>query len=88
MTDAPRRYAQDEERRDQRLGDPETKTRIAQYETAFRMQTSVPELTDLSKEPAGTFELYGEDAKKPGTFAANCLMARRLAEGEVEWSRD
>jgi hypothetical protein len=47
---------------------------------AFKMQTSVPELTDLSKEPARTFELYGEEARKPGTFAANCLLARRLAE--------
>src|SRR5271165_2950146 len=62
------------------FGDPETNARIAQYEMAFRMQTSVPELTDLTSEPASTFELYGEDAKKPGTFAANCLLARRLAE--------
>ncbi|MCE9560692.1 MAG: DUF1501 domain-containing protein [Planctomycetes bacterium] len=61
-------------------GDPETETRIQQYEMAFRMQSSVPELTDLSKEDAKTFELYGEDARKPGTFAANCLLARRLAE--------
>src|SRR3569832_90246 len=52
---------------------------------AFRMQTSVPDLTDLSKEPASTFELYGEDARKPGTFAANCLMARRLAERDVRF---
>ena len=52
---------------------------------AFRMQTSVPELTDLSKEPAHTFELYGEDARKPGTFAANCLLARRLAERGVRF---
>jgi uncharacterized protein (DUF1501 family) len=65
--------------------DPEITTRIAQYEMAYRMQASVPELTDLSKEPAGTFELYGEDAKKPGTFAANCLMARRLAERDVRF---
>ena len=65
------------------FGDPETNTRIAQYEMAFRMQSSVPELTDLSKEPAHTFELYGEDAKIPGTFAANCLLARRLAERGV-----
>ncbi len=67
------------------FGDPETTTRIAQYEMAFRMQTSVPELTDLSKEPASTFELYGEDAKKPGTFASNCLLARRLAERGVRF---
>ena len=62
------------------FGDPEIATRIAQYEMAFRMQTSVPELTDLSKEPASVMELYGPDAAKPGTFAANCLLARRLAE--------
>lgn len=69
----------------ERSGDPETLTRIAQYEMAFRMQSSVPELTDLSKEPAHTFELYGEDARKPGTFAANCLLARRLAERGVRF---
>ena len=67
------------------FGDPETTTRIAQYEMAFRMQSSVPELTDISKEPAHTFELYGEDARKPGTFAANCLLARRLAERGVRF---
>jgi len=66
-------------------GDPETTTRISQYELAFRMQASVPELTDLSSEPTGTFELYGEDARKPGTFAANCLLARRLAERGVRF---
>ncbi|MDZ4800823.1 MAG: DUF1501 domain-containing protein [Bryobacteraceae bacterium] len=66
-------------------GDPETATRIAQYEMAFRMQTSVPELTDLSKEPASTFELYGPDARKPGSFAYNCLLARRLAERGVRF---
>jgi hypothetical protein len=66
-------------------GDPEVATRIAQYEMAFRMQSSVPELTDLSKEPPSTFELYGEDARKPGTFAANCLLARRLAERGVRF---
>ena len=66
-------------------GDPETNTRIAQYEMAFRMQSSVPELTDLSKEPASTFELYGEDARKSGTFAGNCLLARRLAERGVRF---
>jgi len=65
------------------FGDPEINTRIAQYEMAYRMQTSVPELMDVSKEPASTFELYGEDAKKPGTFAANCLLARRMAERGV-----
>jgi hypothetical protein len=67
------------------FGDPEISTRIAQYEMAFRMQTSVPELTDLSKEPPHIFELYGEDAKTPGTFAANCLLARRLAERGVRF---
>lgn len=66
-------------------GDPEIATRIAQYEMAFRMQSSVPELTDLSREPASTFELYGEDARKPGTFASNCLLARRLAERGVRF---
>lgn len=66
-------------------GDPEISTRIAQYEMAFRMQTSVPELTDLSKEPPHVFDLYGEDAKIPGTFAANCLLARRLAERGVRF---
>ena len=66
-------------------GDPEISTRIAQYEMAFAMQASVPELTDLSKEPASTFDLYGPDARKPGTFAYNCLMARRLAERGVRF---
>jgi hypothetical protein len=66
-------------------GDPEIATRISQYEMAFRMQSSVPELTDLSKEPGSTFELYGQDARKPGTFAANCLLARRLAERGVRF---
>jgi uncharacterized protein (DUF1501 family) len=67
------------------VNQPEINTRIAQYEMAFRMQTSVPELTDLSKEPAHTFDLYGPDSRKPGTFAANCLMARRLAERGVRF---
>jgi hypothetical protein len=67
------------------FGDPEISTRIAQYEMAFRMQSSVPELTDLSKETAPTFEMYGPDAKKPGTFAYNCLLARRLAERGVRF---
>lgn len=64
-------------------GDPEITTRIAQYEMAFRMQSSVPELTDLSSESQHTFDLYGPDARKPGTFAANCLLARRLVERGV-----
>jgi hypothetical protein len=65
------------------FGDPEISTRIAQYEMAYRMQTSVPDLTDISEEPKSTFDLYGEDARTPGTFAANCLLARRLAERDV-----
>src|SRR5207249_8917775 len=68
-----------------RFGDPEIETRIAQYEMAFRMQTSVPDLLDLSKEPEHIFDLYGPDARKPGTFAANCLLARRLAERGVRF---
>jgi len=69
----------------QELGDPETKSRISQYEMAFRMQTSVPELTDLSKETEATYAMYGEDARKPGTFANSCLMARRLTERGVRF---
>jgi hypothetical protein len=67
------------------FGDPEIAARAAQYEMAFRMQSSVPDLADISKEPAHTFELYGDDARKPGTFAANCLLARRLAERGVRF---
>ena len=67
------------------FGDPETATRIAQYEMAFRMQSSVPELVDIAKEPASTVALYGPDARKPGTYAYNCLMARRLAERGVRF---
>ncbi|HEY3835700.1 MAG TPA: DUF1501 domain-containing protein [Bryobacteraceae bacterium] len=65
--------------------DPEIATRIAQYELAYRMQSSVPELTDLSKEPANILEMYGPDAHKPGSFAANCILARRLAERGVRF---
>ncbi|MBS1824176.1 MAG: DUF1501 domain-containing protein, partial [Acidobacteria bacterium] len=65
--------------------DPEIATRIAQYEMAFRMQSSVPELTDLSKEPEHIFEMYGPDARKPGSYAANCILARRLAERGVRF---
>jgi hypothetical protein len=65
--------------------DPEIQTRIAQYELAFRMQSSVPELTDLSREPKSTFEAYGPESTKPGTFAANCILARRLAERGVRF---
>jgi hypothetical protein len=68
-----------------RLGDPETRTRIQQYEMAFRMQASVPELTDLSDEPEHVIKLYGDDVKKPGSFAYTALMARRLAERGVRF---
>lgn len=68
-----------------RLQDPEIETRIAQYEMAYRMQASVPELTDLSDEPQHVLDLYGPDVRKPGTFAANCLLARRLAERNVRF---
>lgn len=67
------------------VGDPEIDTRIKQYEMAFRMQTSVPELADVSKEPESTFKLYGDDARIPGTHAANCLLARRLAQRGVRF---
>ena len=67
------------------VGDDETHTRIQQYELAFRMQASVPDLTDLGKEPASTYELYGEDARKPGTFANTALMARRMVERGVRF---
>ena len=73
------------QRQHERTGDPEIETRIAQYEMAFRMQTSVPELVDTAKEPDHVFKLYGEEARKPGTFAANCLLARRLAERDVRF---
>src|SRR5215207_3513952 len=66
-------------------GDPEIASRVAQYEMAYRMQTSVPEVMDLSKEDAKTLDLYGPEAKQPGTFAANCLLARRLAERDVRF---
>jgi hypothetical protein len=69
----------------QDLGDPEINARVAQYEMAYRMQSSVPEVMDLSKESESTFQLYGEEAKEPGTFAANCLLARRLAERSVRF---
>ena len=71
--------------REQEVGDPEITARIAQYEMAYRMQTSVPELADISKESASTLELYGDDVKEPGTHAANCLLARRLAERGVRF---
>lgn len=68
-----------------KVGDPETRARIEQYEMAFRMQSSVPELTDISKEPEHIYKLYGEEARKPGTFAYTALMARRLAERGVRF---
>ncbi|MDG2123955.1 MAG: DUF1501 domain-containing protein [Verrucomicrobiales bacterium] len=67
------------------VGDPEIEARISQYEMGFRMQASVPELTDVSKEPERILEMYGPDVKKPGTYAANCLLARRLAERDVKF---
>lgn len=69
----------------QRFDDPEIETRLAHGELAYRMQRSVPEVTDLSDEPDETFELYGEDARNPGTYAANCLLARRLIERDVRF---
>ncbi len=71
----------------EQVGDPETHTRIQQYEMAFRMQASVPELTDLSSEPEHIFKLYGDEAKKPGTFANSVLMARRMAERGVRFTQ-
>jgi len=69
----------------QAIGDPETHTRIQQYELAFRMQSSVPDLVDLSKEPESTFELYGDSAKKPGSFGHSVLLARKLVEKGVRF---
>jgi len=71
--------------RSEEFGDPEIETRIAQYEMAYRMQTSVPDLMDLSSEPESTFKLYGEDARRPGSYAANCLLARRMIERDVRF---
>jgi hypothetical protein len=75
--------AQLNEMQHEQTGDPEVATRIAQYELAFRMQSSVPELTDLSREPKSVFDRYGPLSRQPGTFAANCLLARRLIERGV-----
>ena len=69
----------------EKSGDTALETRIAQYEMGFRMQASIPEVTDLSSESDATFALYGEEARNPGTYAANCLMARRLAERGVQF---
>jgi hypothetical protein len=87
--DARRRFLDDLSRLNEMKAaeyhDPEISTRISQYEMAFRMQTSVPELADLSSEPDSTFELYGPDSRKPGSYAANCILARRLAERGVRF---
>jgi hypothetical protein len=69
----------------QQLGDPQTQTRIQQYELAYRMQASVPELTDIASEPESTYKLYGDEAKKPGTFANTALLARRMVERGVRF---
>ena len=71
----------------EKIGDPETRTRISQYEMAFKMQTSVPELTDLSDEPQHVLDLYGPDVTNPGTFANCCLMSRRMAERGVRFTQ-
>jgi hypothetical protein len=88
-TDSRRRFLDDLAALNQmqlrEFGDPEIATRIAQYELAFRMQSSVPELADVSKEPENVLEMYGPDVRKPGTFAANCLLARRLSERGVRF---
>lgn len=67
------------------VGDPEIETRISQYELAFRMQTAVPEITDISDEPEHILEMYGPDVRKPGTYARNCLLARKMAERDVRF---
>ncbi len=69
----------------QEVGDPEINTTIAQQEMAFRMQTSVPELTDLSEESEDTLEMYGPEVRKSGSFARNCLLARRMVERDVRF---
>ncbi len=71
--------------RQQQTGDPEITTRIQQYEMAYRMQSSVPDLTDVSDEPESTFEMYGPDSRRGGSYAANCILARRLAERGVRF---
>jgi hypothetical protein len=90
VSDATRRRVLDDLARLNRLkldelGDPETATRIAQYELAYRMQASVPDLADLSREPERVFELYGPESRKRGSFASNCILARRLAERGVRF---
>ena len=90
ISDKARRDALDHlaelnEMRKAEFGDPEISSRISQYEMAYRMQTSVPEAMDLSDEPDHIFEMYGPDSRRPGSFAANCLLARRLAEKDVKF---
>lgn len=90
ITKASRRNVLDQlaklnEMRMEEVGDPEIQSRISQYEMGYRMQTSVPDIMDLSDEPDSVFDLYGQDARKPGTYAANCLLARRLAERDVRF---
>jgi hypothetical protein len=72
-------------RQAQETGDPDILARIAQYEMAYRMQSSVPELSDIKDEPESILNMYGPDVRKPGTFAYNCLMARRMAERDVRF---
>ena len=79
------RLAQMNENTLDQIGDPETRTRIAQYEMAFRMQTSIPELADISGESKQTLEMYGPEVTVPGTFAASCLLARRMVERDVRF---
>ncbi|MCO6459366.1 MAG: DUF1501 domain-containing protein [Pirellulaceae bacterium] len=79
------RLARFNQRTYERFADPETQTRIEQHEMAFRMQSSVPELTDISGEPQHVLDMYGPDVQKPGTFAASCLLARRMAERNVRF---
>ena len=66
-------------------GDPEIPAKISQYEMAYRMMTSIPEVADISKEPESVLDMYGPDVRTPGTFARNCLLARRLAEHDVRF---
>jgi len=84
MLDAAGRLNQ---QRYQQIGDPEIQSRISQYEMAFKMQTSVPDLVDLSQEPEHVLKMYGPDVHKPGTFAYQCLLARRLAERGVRFTQ-
>jgi len=87
--DARRRYLDDLSKLNQmesaEYHDPDINARIAQYEMAFRMQSSVPELANIASEPESTFQMYGPESRKPGSFAANCILARRLAERGVRF---